>query len=98
MEIKETKSFSNWFKKLKKKRRFAAYEIMKRLNRVKNRNLCDCKAIGKGIHELRIHFEKGYRIYFTYVNGQIILLLAGGDKTTQREDIIKSKKILNSIK
>ncbi|EON74808.1 hypothetical protein ADIS_4709 [Lunatimonas lonarensis] len=58
----------------------------------------DCKPVGEGIHELRIDYAKGYRIYCNEREGKIIILLLGGEKSTQQKDIEKSKEIWNRIK
>lgn len=49
--------------------------------------------MGDGIHEIKIDYQKGYRIYFMNVDGNIVLLLCGGDKSSQQEDIKKAKQI-----
>jgi putative addiction module killer protein len=71
--------------------------INKRLLRLRVGNFGDCKAVGDGIFELRIHVGAGYRIYFTKRNQSLILLLCGGDKSTQKKDVIKAKKFQNKI-
>lgn len=55
------------------------------------------KNVGDGIRELRINFAKGYRIYFKEKEGKIILLLIGGDKSTQQKDIKKAKEIWKNL-
>lgn len=57
----------------------------------------DCESVGDGIRELKINFAKGYRVYFKEQDGKIIILLIGGDKSTQQQDIDKAKEILNSL-
>ncbi|MDR3256891.1 MAG: hypothetical protein LBT18_04540 [Endomicrobium sp.] len=56
-------------------------------------NFSNCKSIGNGIHEQKIDFQKGYRLYFTNINGEIIVLLVGGNKSTQDRDILKAKEL-----
>jgi len=58
----------------------------------------DCEPVGEGIRELKINFSKGYRVYFKEKDGKIILLLAGGNKSTQQRDIKKAKEILKKLK
>ncbi|MFN4086580.1 MAG: type II toxin-antitoxin system RelE/ParE family toxin [Spirosomataceae bacterium] len=58
----------------------------------------DCEPVGDGIRELKIHYAKGYRIYFKESQGKIIILLIGGDKSTQQKDIEKAKEILKRLK
>lgn len=58
----------------------------------------DFKPVGDGICELKINYAKGYRIYYKEVDGKIIILLIGGDKSTQQNDIEKAKEIWKKIK
>ena len=57
----------------------------------------NCKTDGNGIREMRINFAKGYRIYFKEKDGKIIVLLIGGDKSTQEKDIAKTKYIWEKL-
>lgn len=66
--------------------------IRKRLNRVRLGNLGDAKSVGNGVFELRIDFGPGYRVYFGDQNGAIVVLLCGGDKSTQEKDIQRAKE------
>lgn len=61
-----------------------------RLLRVEEGNLGDWKSVGKGVFELRLHFESGIRIYFGKEGKNLILLITGGSKSTQRKDIQKA--------
>ena len=56
-------------------------------------HLGDCEPVGDGIRELKVNFAKGYRIYFKEIDGKIIVLLIGGDKSTQQNDIKKAKEL-----
>jgi len=58
----------------------------------------DCESVGGGIRELKIDYAKGYRVYFKQMDGKIIVLLIGGDKSTQKNNIEKAKEIWKSIK
>ena len=58
----------------------------------------DCEPVGNGIRELKIDYAKGNRVYFKESDGKIIILLIGGDKSTQQNDIEKAKEILKRIK
>jgi putative addiction module killer protein len=68
--------------------------VMARIERLSHRNLGDCKPVG-GVFELRLHFGPGYRIYFGIVGGKIVLLLCGGDKKSQKKDIVRAKGYLD---
>ena len=65
--------------------------VFTRLDRVETGNLGDCKSVGKGVFELRLAFGSGYRIYFAEIEKTIVLLLCGGDKSSQKKDIVKAK-------
>lgn len=91
IEIRQTEQFSEWFEKLKDRK--ARAKITIRIRRVSLGNLGDVKPVGEGISEMRIDYGPGYRVYFTQRGVQLIILLAGGDKTTQSADIKKAKKI-----
>jgi len=94
-EIKSTKIFSQWILKLKDmKGRIAA---ARRVERMEHGNFGDVKSVGTSISELRIQTGPGYRIYFTKRKERIIILLVGGDKSTQSKDIEKAKKLLKEI-
>ena len=75
----------------------ARAKITIRIRRVSLGNLGDVKPVGEGISELRIDYGPGYRVYFTQKGNQLIILLVGGDKTTQANDIKKAKKIALEI-
>ena len=69
--------------------------VFAKLDRVETGNLGDCKFIGEGVSEFRLHFGPGYRIYYGEIDNTIILLLCGGDKSTQTKDVKKAKKYWN---
>lgn len=66
--------------------------IKNRLRRIELGNIGDCKKIGNGISEIRLHFNGGYRVYFAKIDNCILLLLCGGNKSSQKEDIKKAIK------
>ncbi len=83
----------NWvssFKDVKIKAR-----ILDRIKRLKEGNLGDYKKLDSDLSELRLNFGSGYRIYFHETNKTIVLLISGGDKSTQSKDIKKAKEYLN---
>ena len=95
--IEKTDEFDKWLRKLEDIRAKAI--ILFRIQKVENLGqLGNCESVGQGIRELKIDYAKGYRIYFKEKEGKIIILLVGGDKSTQRKDIEKAKEILKRIK
>jgi putative addiction module killer protein len=82
--------FIDWLKALKDSS--ARAKIRVRLDRVRLGNLGDYKALGNGISELRIKYGPGYRVYYGQSGKKIILLLIGGDKSSQQKDIKKAQK------
>ena len=95
--IEKTDEFDKWFKKLKDLR--AKAKILFRIQRIEqDGNFGDCQPVGEGISELRIHYAKGYRVYLKEYGDKIILLLNGGDKSSQQKDIAKAKKIWSDYK
>lgn len=88
--------FDEWLKTLRDKK--AKAKIRARLDRVEDGNLGDCKSVGEGVLELRINYGPGYRIYFAQEGTIIILLLCGGDKSTQEQDISKAKEYLQDYR
>lgn len=77
--------FESWLEALKD--RVGRAKIRARIARVRTGNLGRCDAVGEGVFELKIAFGPGYRVYFGEVGHAIIILLAGGDKSTQKKDI-----------
>ena len=67
-------------------------KIKKRLRRVELGNLGDYRSVGAGVYELKIDYGPGYRVYFGQVGLTVVLLLCGGDKNTQEQDISQAKK------
>ncbi|MGL4375929.1 MAG: type II toxin-antitoxin system RelE/ParE family toxin, partial [Microcoleaceae cyanobacterium] len=70
----------------------ARQKIKSRLERITQGNLGDYRSVGEGVFELKIDYGSGYRVYFGQVGSMIVLLLCGGDKSTQDQDIIKAKE------
>lgn len=81
--------FTEWLKSLQD--RTTRKRIQARLDRIESGNLGDYRSVGGGVSELRFQFGPGYRIYFGEVNNVIILLLCGGDKSSQNRDIERAK-------
>lgn len=95
--IEKTDDFDKWLRKLKDLK--AKAKILFRIQKLENdEHFGDCVPVGNGIRELKIDYAKGYRIYLKESDGKIIILLIGGDKSTQQHDIKKAKEILKRIK
>lgn len=71
--------------------------VRKRLRRIELGNFGDYKSLGSGLFELRFSFGSGYRVYYTIKADKVIILLSGGDKSTQVRDIKKAKEYLEEI-
>lgn len=93
--IKRTDTFNKWFSQLKDRQ--AVKMISVRILRAENGNLGDVKPVGAQVQEMRVFVGPGYRVYFTVQNNEIILLLSGGDKGTQANDIKKAQQMLKEL-
>ena len=91
LEIKQTETYRKWEHKLKDKRAKAL--ISARIFRLVNGLAGDVKPIGQGLSELRIHYGPGYRIYFRQQGNELVILLCGGNKSTQQRDIEQEKQM-----
>lgn len=95
--IEKTSEFDKWLRKLKDLRSKA--KVLIRIQKLEqDEHFGDCEPVGDGIRELKINYTKGYRVYFKEKDGEIIVLLIGGDKSTQQSDIEKAKEIWKSLK
>lgn len=84
-EISTTEVFDQWFSAIRD--RATKLRIQVRIDRAEDGNFGDCKPVGEGVSEMRIHSGAGHRIYFKQVGQRIYILLAGGDKSSQTKDI-----------
>lgn len=91
----QTEMYSKWFAALRDAR--AQARINMRLRRVELGVLGDCKPVGEGVSELRIDHGPGYRVYFIQRGYEVIVLLAGGDKSTQAKDIRTALKLAREL-
>ncbi|KQM33458.1 addiction module antitoxin RelB [Rhizobium sp. Leaf68] len=94
--IRETIEFSNWLTKLKDVQ--ARARIVRRVDRLQRGNPGDVKPVGEGVSELRIDYGPGYRVYFIQEGELIIVLLCGGDKSSQSRDISQAKALAKALK
>ena len=91
VEIKQTETFRLWESKLRDKR--ARTIIAARLFRLAEGLAGDAAPVGEGVSELRIHYGTGYRVYFQQRGNTLVILLCGGDKSSQARDISAAKKL-----
>lgn len=85
LEIRKTEAYVQWIDNLRDLQARARVQV--RIERLAAGNPGDIKVVGEGISELRIDYGPGYRVYFTKRGREVVILLAGGDKTTQSADI-----------
>jgi putative addiction module killer protein len=94
-DIEKTDAFDKWLKRLKDRK--AVLAIAKRLDRAILGNFGDVSPVGEGVCEMRIFIGKGYRLYYVLRGHRIIVMLCGGDKSTQKKDIIRAKSMARTI-
>lgn len=95
IEVRQTTRFATWLAGLRDDR--ACARILKRLDRAGNGNLGDVAPVGGGVSEMRIFYGPGYRVYFVQRGAELIVLLCGGDKSTQGADIEEAKAMAREI-
>jgi putative addiction module killer protein len=93
IELKQTETYEKWEARLRDKR--ARTVIAARLMRLAEGLPGDVEPVGEGVSELRIHYGPGYRVYFQRRGNLLVVLLCGGDKSTQARDIAAAKKLAN---
>lgn len=93
--LQQTQEFQDWLDALKDLR--AQVRIAARLRQAEAGNFGDWKSVGNEVSELRIAFGPGYRLYFTRRESILIIMLAGGDKSTQNRDIKRAQRILKLL-
>ncbi|MCC4288682.1 type II toxin-antitoxin system RelE/ParE family toxin [Vreelandella aquamarina] len=91
LAIKQTDTYRRWERKLRDSRAKAL--IAARIFRLANGLTGDVKPVGQGISELRIHHGPGYRVYFKQHGSELVILLCGGDKSTQQNDIDTAQRL-----
>jgi putative addiction module killer protein len=94
--IRRTPEFSDWLRDLRDIR--ARAKVITRLDRLATGNAGDVRPVGEGISELRINYGPGYRVYYVQRGQEYVLLLCGGDKSSQDADINAAKKLARELK
>jgi putative addiction module killer protein len=95
LEIRQTEVYSKWFSSLRDRQ--ARARIDARIRRLSLGNPGDVKPVGEGVLELRIDYGPGYRVYFVQRKQTLVILLAGGDKHTQDQDIRTARELAQGL-
>jgi putative addiction module killer protein len=95
LEVRQTATYSAWFASLRD--RAAKVRIDIRIRRLSLGNPGDVKPVCEGVSELRVNFGPGYRVYFVQRGNEYIVLLAGGDKSSQENDIREAKSLAREL-
>ncbi len=95
IEIRQTAEYESWFEKLRDLQ--AKARILARIRRLSLGNLGDIKPVGEGVSELRITYGPGYRIYVKQQGDVLVILLVGGDKSSQKRDIERAKELARDL-
>jgi len=95
VEIRKTGAFANWIDGLGDLR--ARARVQARIERLALGNPGDVQSVGEGVSELRIHYGPGYRVYFKQRGRELIILLAGGNKSTQARDIRTALRLARNL-
>jgi putative addiction module killer protein len=93
--VEQTETFAKWHSALRDLR--AKTAIARRIDRAEHGNLGDVKPVGGDVSEMRVDVGAGYRVYFTLRGGVVVVLLAGGDKSTQQADIKRAVELAKEI-
>ena len=91
VKVLQTETFSRWLRRLRDKQ--AVSRIVARLEAAGAGHFGDVQAVGSGVSEMRIHYGPGYRLYFIRRGAEVIVLLCGGDKSSQRRDIERARRM-----
>ena len=94
-KIQTTELFDRWFDGLKDRKARARIQV--RIDRAEEGNFGDCQPVGGGVSEMRIHHGAGYRVYFKKFGKECVILLAGGDKSSQQADIKAALKLARDL-
>jgi putative addiction module killer protein len=96
IEVRESNEYRRWFEGLRDKAARSRIDV--RIRRLSLGNFGDTRSLGHGLLELRIHFGPGYRVYLTRHGGKVIILLAGGDKSSQQKDVERARQLARELR
>jgi putative addiction module killer protein len=94
-EVRQTQQFRTWLRRLKDSN--AVARIVARIRRMEQGNFGDTRSVGAGVMELRVDYGSGYRIYYVNRGAEIVILLCGGDKRTQQQDIRRTHDLVRDL-
>lgn len=94
-QVVKSRIFLRWLKGLRDRRAQARIAI--RIDRMEEGNLGDHKAVGQGVSEMRVPVGKGYRVYYTIRDNRLVILLCGGDKSSQQQDIKLAQRMVSEL-
>ena len=94
-KLPKTSAYTKWESSLRDRR--AVYRVAVRINRLVCGNAGDARPVGEGVSEMRIDYGPGYRVYYKTRGEEIVILLVGGDKSTQTSDIAMAKKLAAEV-
>lgn len=95
VEVRQTETFRDWLTRLRDDK--ARFRIEARIRRLSLGNAGDVKPVGGGVSEMRIDYGPGYRVYYIQRGAALVVLLAGGDKTTQAKDIATAQALAKGL-
>jgi len=95
IEVRQTEAYGRWISRLRDRQARARINI--RVRRLSLGNFGDVRTIGGGVSEIRIDYGPGYRVYFTRRGSALVVLLAGGDKSSQRRDIARARDLAREL-
>jgi putative addiction module killer protein len=95
IEVRQTGEFSGWLRRLRDAN--AVARITGRIRRMEMGNPGDSRSVGQGVLEMRIDYGPGYRVYYVHRGAHIVILVCGGDKRTQQQDIKKALRLAETL-
>ena len=95
IDIRQTEVYASWFARLRDRQARARIDV--RIRRLSLGNPGDVRPVGEGVSELRIDYGPGYRVYFVPRGAQVVILLAGGDKRSQNQDIQTALEMARNV-
>ncbi len=95
IEVRQTEAFSAWLHDLRDPN--AVARVVVRIRRMEQGNPGDARSVGEGVIEMRIPYGPGYRVYYLHRRPRIVILICGGDKSTQRQDIKRAQMLAETL-